>query len=183
MLRFTRFTCQPPMPLGKNRSFVTGSKTHWNIAKQGVLEGTVLLKNNGVLPLTPGAKVCLFGSGAGEFQFGGGGSGGVITDKAITLADGLRSAANAGKISFFSPLVDFYLEAAAKEVENAKKIYDDLPYWRRLRNIPTPELPEELYLPEEQMVEHLEKVVMVLQQTVVTEVPEAAAGMAAVALV
>ena len=145
MRRFTRFTCQPPMPLGKNRSFVTGSKSHWNIAKQGVLEGTVLLKNDGTLPLAPGAKVCLFGSGAGEFQFGGGGSGGVITDKAITLADGLRSAANAGKISFFSPLVDFYLEAAAKEVENAKKVHDDLAYWRRLRNIPTPELPEELY--------------------------------------
>ncbi len=145
MLRYTRFVCQPPMPLGKNRTFVTGSKAHWNLAKQGAVEGTVLLKNDGTLPLKKGAKICLFGSGAGEFQFGGGGSGGVITDKTVTLADGLKAAADKGKIAFFSPLIDFYLQAAREELEQAEKEYDDISYWYRLRNIPTPDLPEELY--------------------------------------
>ena len=146
MRRFTRFTCQPAMPLGKNRSFVTGSKAHWAIAKQGVLEGTVLLKNDGTLPLKRGTKVCMFGSGTGEFQFGGGGSGGVITDKKITLADGLQAAADQGKIEFFSPLAEFYHKAERAQVEEAKKTYGhDLSYWRRLRNIPTPDMPEELY--------------------------------------
>ena len=37
-------------------------------------ESMVLLKNDGVLPLKKGSKVCLFGIGAGEFLFGGGGS-------------------------------------------------------------------------------------------------------------
>lgn len=81
MEKFARFTCQPPIPLGKNRTFITGCKAHWAIAKQGALEGTVLLKNDGTLPLKQGAKICMFGSGTGEFLFGGGGSGGVITDK------------------------------------------------------------------------------------------------------
>ena len=93
MRKFNRFTCQPPMPLGKNRTFITGCKAHWAIAKQGAVEGTVLLKNNGALPLAPGAKICLFGSGSAEFVLGGGGSGGVNTDRKITLVDGLQTAA------------------------------------------------------------------------------------------
>jgi beta-glucosidase len=96
------------MPLGRNRSFITGCNAHWNLAKQVAAEGTVLLKNDGALPLKQGARICLFGSGAAEFQFGGGGSGGVNTDRKITLADALQSAADAGTIEFYSPLVDFY---------------------------------------------------------------------------
>ena len=109
MDKFTRFTSQPPMPMGKNRSFVTGSKAHWAIAKQAAMEGTVLLKNDGTLPLKKGAKICMFGSGTGEFLFGGGGSGGVITDKAVSLASALRTAASKGEIGFYEPAADFYI--------------------------------------------------------------------------
>ena len=134
------------MPLGKNRSFVTGCNAHWNLAKQAAAEGTVLLKNDGTLPLKHGAKICMFGSGTAEFLLGGAGSGGVNTDRKITLADALQSAADAGTITFFSPLVDFYKKEAQAQVDEARKTYaDDMSYWRRLRNIPTPDMPEELY--------------------------------------
>ena len=89
--RFARFIYQPVLPLGKNRSFVTNSKSHWDLARQIATEGTVLLKNDGALPLGADAKICLFGLGAGEFMFGGGGSGRVFTEKLITLADGLEA--------------------------------------------------------------------------------------------
>ena len=145
MRRFARFTCQPPMPMGKNRTFVTGCKAHWDLAKQGVLEGTVLLKNDGSLPLNRGAKVCMFGSGTGEFLFGGGGSGGVHTDKQITLADGLRAAAAAGKISLYDPLISFHVDYTKAEYAEARKAQSDLAYWRRERNIRSPEIPQELY--------------------------------------
>ncbi len=146
MRKFNRFMRQPPMPLGKNRTFITGCKAHWALAKQGTLEGTVLLKNNGTLPLAPGAKICLFGSGSAEFILGGGGSGDVNTDKKINLATALQTAADKDKIEFYSPLVDFYRQAKRECDDEARKIYGrDLSYWRRLRNIPTPDMPEDLY--------------------------------------
>ena len=145
MEKFTRFTRQPPMPMGKNRSFVTGSKAHWAVAKAAAIEGTVLLKNDGTLPLKPGARICMFGSGTGEFLFGGGGSGGVITDKEISLAKALQAAADGGEISFFRPLVDFYTASTAAEYAKAKADGLNIAYWRRERNIRTPDLPEELY--------------------------------------
>ena len=75
--RHARLLYQPVLPLGKGGQIVTGSKAHRDLAKKGATEGTVLLKNNGVLPLSYGAKICLFGLGAGDFLFGGGGSGSV----------------------------------------------------------------------------------------------------------
>ena len=74
--KHARFLYQPVLPLGKNGRFVTNSKPHWDLAGQIAAEGTVLLKNDGTLPLKEGARICLFGLGAGDFLFGGGGSGG-----------------------------------------------------------------------------------------------------------
>ena len=146
MDKFTRFTSQPPMPMGKNRSFVTGCKAHWSLAKQAAIEGTVLLKNDGALPLKQGARLCMFGSGAGEFLFGGGGSGGVITDKAVSLASALRTAASKGEIGFYEPAADFYVNFTKEEYAVARKQhFEDYGHWRRERNIRTPELPEVLY--------------------------------------
>ena len=76
------------------------------IVADGVaIEGTVLLKNDGILPLQKGEKICLFGRGAGEFIFGGGGSGNVLSDVRISLADALRAAAKKGEIRLFEPLI------------------------------------------------------------------------------
>lgn len=145
MIRHARFLYQPVMPLGKNRTFVTGCKAHREIAKQAAAEGTVLLKNDGTLPLKKGAKICLFGRGAGDFIFGGGGSGNVHTNNKMNLAEGLQAAADRGEIQFFSKLIPFYVAQREKEKEEAKAMgiplvrYDlDNP-----RHIPV--LPEDLY--------------------------------------
>ena len=146
--KHARFLYQPVLPLGRNKRFVTNSKAHWSLAEDAAAEGTVLLKNDGTLPLKPGAKICLFGLGAGDFQFGGGGSGRVFTDKLITLADGLEEAAREGKIEFFSPLVDFYTQHVQDIFADARRRYpNDMDYnvWRRTFQMPTPALPQELY--------------------------------------
>ncbi len=146
MERFARFLYHPAVPLGKNRTFITGCKAHRALAKEAAIEGTVLLKNDGTLPLSTGAKVCLFGRGAGDFIFGGGGSGWVNAEKLTTLSDALEAAAVAGEISFFSPLVDFYKEAHEKDLA----LYEapmtmEARQWRAGWNRNTPVLPEDLY--------------------------------------
>ena len=147
MRKHARFLFQPVRPMGKNNSFITSCNAHWKVAKQAAVDGTVLLKNDGILPLPQGSKVCLFGRGAGDFLLGGGGSGVVYTDRKITLADGLQAAANQGKIGFFSPLVDFYLQKRAEELEGFRKLVPTVSLFNSEITNPrhTPELPEELY--------------------------------------
>ena len=93
MSRFTRLRYNPVLPLGKDGRRVTASSRHLAVSKEAAIEGTVLLKNeNNTLPLAKGAKVCLFGRGAGEYIFGGGGSGSVTSNIKISLADALANA-------------------------------------------------------------------------------------------
>ena len=146
MERFARFLYHPAVPLGKNRTFITGCKAHRTLAREAATEGTVLLKNDGTLPLQQGAKVCLFGRGAGNFIFGGGGSGWVNAEKLTTLAEALEEAAANREISFFSPLVDFYKDAYQKEYEIYKDSSDlRARKWRAGWDQATPVLPEALY--------------------------------------
>jgi len=148
LLKHARFLYQPALPLGKNGRFVTNSKAHWDLSRKIVEEGTVLLKNDGTLPLKKGAKICLFGLGAGEFLFGGGGSGKVFTEKKITLAQGLQAAADQGKIRFFGPLVDFYaaqVEAVLAEGRRLNPVPAAFSQWRGLNAMRLPVLPEALY--------------------------------------
>ncbi len=146
--RHSRFLYQPPLPLGKNGRFVTNSKAHWDLSRQIVEEGTVLLKNDGTLPLPQGSRICLFGLGAGEFLFGGGGSGRVFTDRKITLAQGLSQAADQGKIQFFAPLVEFYTSQVNAVLEEGHRLHPTVAgfsQWRGLNAMQLPVLPEELY--------------------------------------
>ena len=149
--RFARFFYQPVLPIGRNRTFVTNSKAHWDLAAQIAAEGTVLLKNDGTLPLQPGAKICLFGLGAGDFVFGGGGSGFVYADNKISLSSGLETAAKAGKLEFFQPLADFYWEQYLQFLDRVHEetgMSNDvlaLSQWRKQNQTPMPILPESLY--------------------------------------
>ena len=68
MIKHARFLYQPVSPLGKDGRMVTGCNAHWKLCKEAAAEGTVLLKNDGVLPLAVGTKVSLFGIGAGVGQ-------------------------------------------------------------------------------------------------------------------
>lgn len=62
------------------------------IARRAAVEGIVLLKNDGVLPLKKNAKVALFGGGAVRTIKGGSGSGDVNERKAVSIYEGFSSA-------------------------------------------------------------------------------------------
>lgn len=145
--KFQRFVFQPLLPMGKNNTPITGSKAHWNLACQGAIEGTVLLKNDGTLPLSQNPKICLFGSGVAEFFFGGGGSGYVQTNKTVSLAEGLQDAADAGKIQLYQPVIDYYNQAAVAEYLAASEGRTQVEFtdWLLRRNVPLVDLPEDLY--------------------------------------
>lgn len=61
-------------------------------ARRAAAEGIVLMKNEGVLPLAPGSRVALFGSGAGRTIKGGTGSGDVNEREKISIYQGLLNA-------------------------------------------------------------------------------------------
>nr|MBQ8245418.1 glycoside hydrolase family 3 C-terminal domain-containing protein [Oscillospiraceae bacterium] len=148
MKKHARFLYQPLRPLGKNNKIVTGCNAHWRLCKEAAAEGTVLLKNAGVLPLNKGTKLTLFGLGAGDFIFGGGGSGVVVTDRTVTLHEGLQAAAKRGEIDYFSAPAQYYYDAI-KALTDAK--HAELPTvgkystWRRQHQMELPELPENIY--------------------------------------
>ena len=146
--RHARFLYQPCLPLGKNGKLVTNSPAHWRLAKEAAIEGTVLLKNDGALPLKKDSKVCIFGIGAGEYLCGGGGSGKVFADREITLADGLQAAADRGDIEFFPDTVTYSQAQVQKILDKAHEEHPtsaSFSAWRRGFHMPLIELPEELY--------------------------------------
>lgn len=67
-------------------------------------EGSVLLENNGALPLSQGAKVSLFSYSSAHIVYGGSGSGGIDTSKAPTLKEALEESG----FSVNSTLWDYY---------------------------------------------------------------------------
>ena len=62
------------------------------LSRGAAASGMVLLENNGVLPLKPGAKVGLFGLGARHTIKGGTGSGDVNSRHVVSVAEGLEQA-------------------------------------------------------------------------------------------
>ena len=108
MKRFGRFIHQPVLPMGKDGRLITGCKTHRNLSKDIAAEGTVLLKNDGILPLKAGAKVCPFGDGFSGFLFGGGGSGWVESKDLVSFIDALADAKASGELNIFAPLLELY---------------------------------------------------------------------------
>lgn len=148
MKKHARFLYQPVSPMGKDGRMLTGCQAHWRLCKEAAAEGTVLLKNNGVLPLARGARVSLFGIGAGDFIFGGGGSGVVVTDRKLTLHQGLSAAADRQELRYFPETAEFYTESIQAMLEEKGR---ELPAvglfsaWRRQYQMELPELPETLY--------------------------------------
>lgn len=142
MKRFSRFIHQPVRPLGPGGKLITGCAAHRRLAMDIAAEGTVLLKNDGTLPLSTGAKICPFGRSLGDFLFGGGGSGWVVTDNTVSLGDALRRANDQGVFQIFTPLIDYYEANTAFKINDVKSMGDEL--YKEPAMWVTP-LPEELY--------------------------------------
>jgi len=64
---------------------------HAKLAYEAAVEGVILLKNNGVLPLKPGIKIAVFGTGQIETFKSGMGSGHNHPKYTITILEGLKS--------------------------------------------------------------------------------------------
>lgn len=63
-------------------------------------EGIVLLKNEGVLPLSKDASVCFFGEKSKKFADSGKGSAEVITDQTSSMYEEIEKKLGAGKVTF-----------------------------------------------------------------------------------
>lgn len=116
MIKWQRSIYQPNLPLGENGERVTACKEHKLLSKEAAKEGMVLLKNEkGLLPLSQGAKVALFGKGTIDYVKGGGGSGDVTVEYTVNLYEGLKQLKD--RVSVYEELADFYKK-------NIKEQYD-----------------------------------------------------------
>ena len=138
MARFARFLYHVSKPQGSRGRSAILCSAHRRLSKDIAVEGTVLLKNDGLLPLAHGTRLCPFGNGIGNFLFGGGGSGFVVSDRMITLSDALRAETD---LEVFTPLLDFYRDNADRD-PMTMPTYEQLDTQGLLR---CPVLPEELY--------------------------------------
>ena len=68
---------------------VIACKKHTELAKKAALEGTVLLKNNGILPLKKGKKLAVIGRYANKINVGDHGSSSVAAPYTVTPYEGL----------------------------------------------------------------------------------------------
>ena len=116
MNHWTRPRYQVNLPLYEGKGKVTASEEHLAIAREAAREGMVLLKNEGgLLPLTGGSRVALFGKGTFDYVKGGGGSGDVTCSFTIDLYEGLKQQPNAPEI--YEPLCAFYRENVKKQLD------------------------------------------------------------------
>ena len=84
----------------KAQSKKAGDELNVEIVKEGI----TLLQNNGALPLEKGSKISVFGKNSVDLVLGGSGSGGIGSDNAKTIFDGLT----AGGFEYNKTLKEFY---------------------------------------------------------------------------
>ena len=128
--KWARLKYQPCLPLGDNRSQITGCQKHIDLSRKAAGEGTVLLKNEGnILPLKEGTKVAVFGKAQIDYVKGGGGSGDVHSEYVRNIYEGLMEKAN--KIEIYHPLSIFYKnfveDAYKRGEENGNLTEADIP--------------------------------------------------------
>lgn len=121
MVKWNRFKYTPVRPLGQDGRLVTGSPEHIRLSRTAAAEGMVLLKNEKhLLPLRKGSRVALFGKASADYVKGGGGSGDVTVAYVRNLCDGMEEKENAGMLSVFAPLNEFYRENVAQQHKAGK---------------------------------------------------------------
>lgn len=118
MEKWSRSKYMPCLPLGDNRSRITGCDRHIQLAREAAQEGTVLLKNNNnVLPLKKGTKVAIFGTAQIDYIKGGGGSGVVYCDYTRNIYQGLKQKTD---IEVYDPLSLFYESRVSDAIRNGE---------------------------------------------------------------
>ncbi len=106
--KWARVQYHTNLPLGENGERVTGSQAHIDISREVANAGTVLLKNNGLLPFRQGSKIAIFGKAQYDYIKGGGGSGNVFCDYVTNIYEGLKQKEKEGKLSVFDEAYDYY---------------------------------------------------------------------------
>ena len=84
------------------------------VVEEIAADGMVLLKNNGALPLAPGA-VTLLGRGAADPVYGGSGSGTADTSTAVSIKDGIEAADFTVNDTVYQQLEEFAAANPASE--------------------------------------------------------------------
>lgn len=106
------------------------------VAEQAASEGTVLLWNNGALPLSQGSKISLFGAATQKYIIAGGGSGYVGINTSSTLKseiEGKGIEVNSKLWNAYNLLIGNY----GYQVLDVKDEVGDQNYWEyRIREIP-----------------------------------------------
>ena len=118
-----RFT--PNIPLGDNRSSITACERHIQLSRRAACEGSVLLKNNGILPFKKGTKIAVFGNAQIDYIKGGKGSSDVFSPYVRNIYEGLKmKGSNDGlkpsepKVEVFDELSIFYESSVATARRN-----------------------------------------------------------------
>lgn len=120
MAKWVRPNHMPCIPLGNNRSLITGSEEHIELSRLAATEGAVLLKNNGLLPLTKGTKVAIFGKGQIDYVKGGGGSGDVHVAYVRNIYQGLKS--KKWDVEVLDVLSFYYQEYVEEQYKKGSKL-------------------------------------------------------------
>ena len=108
MEKWSRINYLPNLPLGADGQRLTAGAEHIAVSKAAAIEGMVLLKNDGTLPLKRGAKVALFGKGTFDYVKGGGGSGDVHVPYIRDLSAGM--ALYPDRVTVFPGTDEYYRE-------------------------------------------------------------------------
>lgn len=131
MERWARANYTPCLPMGADGRRVTACREHIELSRSAAAEGMVLLKNSGVLPFRPGAKIAVFGKAQIDYVKSGGGSGDVTVEYVRNIYDGLSIKAGEGKLSIFEELSGFYKAEVEKQyaagTENGRTEEPELP--------------------------------------------------------
>ncbi len=119
--KWSRITYHPNLPLGENGERVTGSAEHRELVREVANEGSVLLKNNGLLPFKGGSKIAVFGKAQYNYVKGGFGSGDVFCEYVTNIYEGLLEKEKEGKIGLFDGLYDFYREDMERQYKTLQE--------------------------------------------------------------
>ncbi len=115
MNNWTRMNFTPCRPLGKDGRRITGCDEHIALSRSAAAEGSVLLKNDGTLPLKKENTVAVFGKAQYDYVFAGGGSGHVYCEYVRNIYEGLLLKAGEGKFSLYDGIYDYYKEYVEKQ--------------------------------------------------------------------